>query len=173
MKALVILLATAMNSEDQNQAQARTLWEEGVKHLVKGRFLTAVGLFNRSVAAHPTAEGYTYRGWAVSFLGMLDQAIRDCHLAIAVDPEFGNPYNDIGVYLMRQGQMDEAIGWLEKAKKAKRYDPKHFPYLNLGHIYLAKGEQMKALDEFMKALEIDPENEVALKAIGNMDLTVH
>ena len=116
-----------MSSEDQNRKQARTLWEEGVKHLVKGRFLTAVGLFNRSVAVHPTAEGYTYRGWAVSFLGMLDQAIRDCHLAIAVDPEFGNPYNDIGVYLMRQGQMDEAVEWLEKAKKAKRYDPKHFP----------------------------------------------
>ena len=28
---------------------------------------------------------------------------------------------------------------------------------------------MKALDEYMQALEIDPENEVALKAIGNMD----
>ena len=162
-----------MDPAAQNRKQARTLWEEGVEHLIQGRFLTAVGLFNRSLELHPTAEGYTYRGWAVSFLGLLDQAISDCHQAIEIDPEFGNPYNDIGVYLMRLGQMDEAIVWLEKAKKAKRYDPKHFPYLNLGHIYLAKGEQMKALDEYMKALDIDPENEVALKAIGKIDLPIN
>jgi Tfp pilus assembly protein PilF len=162
-----------MDPSDQNRKRARSLWEEGVENLLQGRFLTAVGLFNRSLALHPTAEGYTYRAWAVSFLGLLDQAIRDCHLAIGVDPEFGNPYNDIGVYLMRQGQMDDAIVWLEKAKKAKRYDPKHFPYLNLGHIYLAKGEQMKALDEYVQALDLDPENEVALKAIGTIDLPIN
>lgn len=162
-----------MDREAQKQKQARTLWEEGVEHLLQGRFLTAVGLFNRSLALHPTAEGYTYRGWAVSFLGLLDQAISDCRLAIEIDPEFGNPYNDIGVYLMRLGRTDEAIVWLEKAKKAKRYDPKHFPYLNLGHIYLARGEQMKALDEYMQALEIDPENEAALKAIGKVDLPIN
>ena len=45
-----------------------------------------------------------------------------------IDPEFGNPYNDIGVYLMQQEKLDEAIPWLEKAKQAKRYEPRHFPY---------------------------------------------
>ena len=31
----------------------------------------------------------------------------------------GNAYNDIGVYLMQKGQLDEAIAWLEQAKLAK------------------------------------------------------
>lgn len=158
---------------NDNQKLARGLWEKGLHHLLQGRFLTAVDLLNQSLSLHLTAEGYTYRGWAVSFLGLLDQAIGDCRLALQVDPEFGNPYNDIGVYLMCQGRMDEAIVWLEKAKKAKRYDPRHFPFLNLGHIYLTKGNQMKALDEFMQALDIDPENQVALKAIGEMDLLIN
>ena len=31
-------------------------------------------------------------------------------------PTFGNPYNDIGAYLIAKGELDEAIEWLEKAK---------------------------------------------------------
>ena len=51
---------------------------------------------------------------------------------------------------MQKGQLNDAIPWLESAKKAKRYDPRHYPYLNLGKVYLAKGERMRALDEFRK-----------------------
>jgi len=158
---------------DDDQKLAHSLWEKGVNHLLQGRFLTAIDLFNQSLSLHLTAEGYTYRGWAISSLGLLDQAINDCRSALQIDPEFGNPYNDIGVYLMCQGRLDEAIVWLEKAKKAKRYDPRHFPFLNLGHIYLTKGNQMKALDEFVQALDIDPENKIALQAIGEMNLPVN
>jgi Tfp pilus assembly protein PilF len=161
------------NQRIQNRERARDLWELGVQQLMSGHIRAAVDSFNRSLAIHPTAEGYTYRGWAISFLGRLDEAIEDCKRAIGVDPEFGNPYNDIGVYLMQMGSLDEAIPWLEKAKSARRYDPKHFPFLNLGNIFMAKGDQMRALEEYVKALDIDPENEVALKAIAGMDLQVN
>ena len=156
-----------------DQERARELWEQGVEELIAGRIQSAVSCFNESLESCPTAEGYTYRGWAISFLGMLEQAIGDCKKAIAVDPEFGNPYNDIGVYLMQLGLLDEAIPWLENAKLAKRYEPQHFPYLNLGHIYLAKGDQSRALEEFVKALDLDPENPIALKAIANMELELN
>ena len=62
---------------------------------------------------------------------------------------------------------------MEKAKQAKRNEPRHFPYLNLGRIYLEKGDQMKALDEYIQALDIDPENKVALKAIAGMKLSIN
>lgn len=152
------------------QEKARELWEEGVQELVEGRVQSAVDCFNRSLEAWPTAEGYTYRGWAISFLGMLEQAIEDCRKAISVDPDFGNPYNDIGVYLMQLNLLDEAIPWLENAKLASRYQPRHFPYLNLGHIYMTKGDPTRALEEYVKALDLDPENPIALKAIARMDL---
>lgn len=158
------------NQSLNNQERARELWEEGVEELMAGRIQSAVSCFNESLEFCPTAEGYTYRGWAVSFLGMLEQAIEDCRKAIVVDPEFGNPYNDIGVYLMQLGLLDEAIPWLENAKLAKRYEPRHFPYLNLGHIYMAKGDQARALEEYVQALDLDPENPVALKAIAGMTL---
>ena len=100
----------------------------------------------------PTAEAYTFRGWAYSFAGRLDDAIEECRKAIATDPAFGNPYNDIGCYLMEQGKLDEAVSWFEQAKRAPRYEPRHFPYLNLGRLRAARGEFAEAILEFEGAL---------------------
>lgn len=112
--------------------QALTLWMKGQKHHLRGDFNRAIELYTKSLALYPTAEAYTFRGWAYSFQGRLDEAIDECKKAIAVDQTFGNPYNDIGSYLVNKGKLDEAIEWLEKAKTAPRYEPRHFPYMNLG-----------------------------------------
>ena len=74
---------------------------------------------------------------------------------------------------MQKGQFDDAIPWLQTAKNAKRYEPRHFPYLNLGRVYLAKGESMRALDEFVRALEIHPEDGSALEAIEKISYSVN
>ena len=58
----------------------------------------AVDLYKQSIAAYPTAEAHTFLGWTYSFMSLPDQAIEECHRAIEVDPDFGNPYNDIGAY---------------------------------------------------------------------------
>ena len=55
----------------------------------------------RSIEIPPTAEAHTYLGWTYSLQGKLDEATAECLRAIEIDPEFGNPYNDIGVYLCR------------------------------------------------------------------------
>ena len=157
----------------QTIERARDLWEEGAERLLEGDLDEAVELFNESLNIKPTAEGYTYRGYAISFRGEIDKAIADCKRAIELDPDFGNPYNDIGVYLVQQGKLDEAIPWLEAAKSATRYEPRHFPYLNLGRVYLQKGDAMRALDEFVYALEYSPNDPAALKAIERIDYSVN
>ncbi|MBK7583684.1 MAG: tetratricopeptide repeat protein [Myxococcales bacterium] len=123
---------------------------------MRGDFARAVELYTESLALCPTAEAYTFRGWAYAFQDRLDEAIEECKRAIAVDPTFGNPYNDIGSYLSRLGQLDEAIEWLEKAKQAPRYEPRHFPYMNLGRIYAQKGMLRQAITEIEAALELQP-----------------
>ncbi|MGH9389909.1 MAG: tetratricopeptide repeat protein, partial [Vicinamibacteria bacterium] len=85
------------------------------------------------------------------------------------DPDFGNPYNDIGVYLLQQHKPDEAIPWFEKAKEAKRYEPRHFPFLNLGRIYLAKGQLQRAREEFRGALTHCPDDPLAQQAIEELE----
>jgi Tfp pilus assembly protein PilF len=148
--------------------RARELWELGTKRLSEGHVEAAVGLFEQSIAVKPTAEGFTFRGWALSHLGRLDEAIEDCNQAIQLDPDFGNPYNDIGVYLMQKGQFDEAIPWLERAKLAKRYEPRHFPYSNLGSIYERKGRWREAMREYKEALQHAPHHQPALKAVARL-----
>ena len=81
--------------------RARELWELGTKRLSDGQVEEAVELFEQSIAVKPTAEGHTLRGWALSYLGRLDEATEECRQAIQLDPDFGNPYNDIEAYSER------------------------------------------------------------------------
>src|SRR5881409_2160064 len=107
-----------------DRGRALELLEDVTKALMAGEIDAAIALYNRSLAEEPTAEAYTYRGWARSFLKETEEAIADCKLAIDTDPTLGNPYNDIGCYLIQLGRPDEAIPWLQKAKTAARYDPR-------------------------------------------------
>jgi Tfp pilus assembly protein PilF len=149
--------------------RAMELVRQAMQHQMAGNLEEAIRLYKQSIDVHPTADAHTYLGWTYSFQGKIEEAIAECEIAISLDPDFGNPYNDIGVYLMQQQKLDEAIPWLEKAKQARRYEPRHFPYLNLGHVYAAKGMINKALEEFRGALQWDPCNSMVLKAIEELE----
>jgi tetratricopeptide (TPR) repeat protein len=153
----------------KNHEKALELMQDALRHQMAGDLEEAIRLYKMSIAIYPTADAHTYLGWTYSFQGKIEEAIDECETAIKVDPDFGNPYNDIGVYLMQQQKVDEAIPWLERAKKAKRYEPRHFPYLNLGHIYAAKGMINKALEEFRGALKFNPGDSLALQAIEELE----
>ena len=96
-------------------ARAELLWQQGYVFHALGAYDRAVALFERSIEPHPTVEGHTFLGWSLSHLGRIDEAIAECKKAIAIDPDFGNPYNDIGVYLVELDRSDDAIAWLEEA----------------------------------------------------------
>jgi Tfp pilus assembly protein PilF len=146
--------------DEARRRRAIEVWQEAYAHQMRGDLEEAVRLYRESIAIYPTAEAHTFLGWTYSLQERLDPAIDECHRAIAVDPEFGNPYNDIGVYLMQKGDPDGAIPWLEKAKHTPRYDPRQFPYMNLGRIYLRRGQWIEALRELeagVRAVPKDPE----------------
>ena len=149
--------------------KAMELIKRAMDHQMAGELEDSIRLYKESIALCPTADAHTYLGWAYSFQGRIDAAIAQCEIAIQIDPEFGNPYNDIGVYLMQQQKIDEAIPWLEKAKQAKRYEPRHFPYLNLGRVYVAKGMLQKALEEFRGALRLNPEDQDLAQTIEELE----
>ena len=97
------------------------------------------------------------RGWEAYGLWTKEDFARAKDLfekAIAADPDFGNPYNDIGAYYLQMGEIDEAIPWLEKATKARRYENPEFAYCNLGKIHELKGLWPRAMVEYKKALTI-------------------
>ena len=110
----------------EKRPEALALWEEGTALLLSGDAEEAIQLFTRSLEILPTAEAYTFRGWAYSFAGRLDDAIEECRKAIATDPGFGNPYNDIGCYLMQKGTSTRAETWFTR-ERARRGTSRGLP----------------------------------------------
>ena len=152
----------------EREESARRQFAEAYQAQMSGDLDRAVELYQQSIELHPTAEAHTFLGWTYHFQGRIEEAIAECKRAIAVDPDFGNPYNDIGAYLIDLKRLDEAIPWLEQAMVAKRYEPRHFPYYNLGRVYLYKGLLNRARELFQKALDIEPRYVTAQQAIDRL-----
>jgi tetratricopeptide (TPR) repeat protein len=141
---------------DEQHALAWELFQKAYEMQTQGELEMAVDLYRRSIEIQPTAEAHTFLGWTYHVQGRLDDAISECKKAIAVDPSFGNPYNDIGAYLIEKGELDEAIDWLEQALASRRYDAYHYAWYNLGRIYVARELFNKARECFRNAIEIEP-----------------
>jgi tetratricopeptide (TPR) repeat protein len=156
--------------EDQQERiqEAIRLFHEAYRKQMSQAFEEAVDLYKQSIASYPTAEAYTFLGWTYSFMGRLDDAIAECHKAIETDPSFGNPYNDIGAYLMQKGKVDAAIPWFMRALEAPRYESYCFPHMNLGRAYEAKRQWAAAIREFELALRERPDYRPAKEGLARL-----
>ena len=128
----------------------------------------AVELYRRSIAAYPTAEAHTFLGWVYSFQRRYDEAIAECLKAIQVDPDFGNPYNDIGSYLLAKGDRFNCVRWFRRAISAPRYEARAFPHFNLGRVYEHRGHLLEAARYYGLALEEAPDFAQAAKALRGL-----
>src|SRR5215213_10257013 len=109
-------------------------------------YAEAIELYQRSIATYPTAEAHTFLGWVYSFQGRYDEAIDECLRAISVDPTLGNPYNDIGSYLIARGD----------------------PHLNLGRVYEKRGRLLDAARHYGLALREEPDFAQAATALRRL-----
>ncbi len=116
----------------------------------------AAAYYQMSLDLYPTAEAYVALGWVRGTRGEWEAAIAECRKAVALDPDLGNAYNDIGVYLERLGRRDEALEWLDRALAAPINDCRHYPWYHRGRILEQKGRFAEARDAFARALEIEP-----------------
>jgi len=69
---------------------------------------------------------------------------------------------------MQQGKLDEALPWLEKAKRARRYEPRQFPFMNTARIHLKQGRWWAALSEFEAAVRVAPDDKAAHQALHSL-----
>jgi tetratricopeptide (TPR) repeat protein len=155
-------------AETDPRQSAAEYFHKGYEQQMAGEYQQAIESYTRSIEAFPTAEAYTFRGWTYSFLGNYEQAIAECLQAIKVDPEFGNPYNDIGAYLIEQEKWDEAIPWFEKAIAARRYEARGYPHFNLGRVYEHRHDWQKAKECYAAAYATDKRYVAALAGLRRL-----
>lgn len=148
--------------------EALLFFKQAYEAQMRGELDEAADLYKQSIAAYPTAEAHTFLGWTYSFMGLTDEAIAECHQAIEVDPDFGNPYNDIGAYLIEKGDLPSAAHWLKRAMEAQRYECYYYPHFNLGRILEAQGKVFDAMREYKTAIDLNPNYTLALRAFRRL-----
>ncbi|MEM7247583.1 MAG: tetratricopeptide repeat protein [Acidobacteriota bacterium] len=160
--------ASVTHLEDHRRRRSAEWLERGHDRVASGDPGGALNCFSKAAGFEESADALTYQGWMHALLGNEVQAEQLCLRAIELDPEFGNPYNDIGTLHVRRDNVEMAIQYFEKAKQAKRYEPRHFPYINLGRLYRRLGMLERSLREFEGALVHDPGNAEAVRAVQDL-----
>jgi Tfp pilus assembly protein PilF len=142
--------------EEGPRRRAVELFRRAYEAQLEKNYGEAVELYRRSIQTYPTAEAHTFLGWVYSFDGHYSEAIDECLEAIRVDSTFGNPYNDIGSYLIAQGDLWTCVRWFRRALSAPRYESYAFPHFNLGRVYEERGRPLDAARHYGLALEQQP-----------------
>ena len=134
---------------------------------------TAEDLYRASIEVYPTAEAHTFLGWTYSFQKRYHEAIEECHKAIAVDPTFGNPYNDIGSYLIALGDIWGCVRWFQRALQAPRYESYAFPHFNLARVYEQRGRLLAAARHYQAAIDQRGAYDSAQKALRRLQMKLN
>lgn len=148
--------------------EANQLFEEAYEAQLANDYERAIELYKRSIETWPTAEAHTFLGWVYSFQLRYDEAIAECLEAIRVDDTLGNPYNDIGSYLLAKGDPYGSVRWFKRALLAPRYESYAFPHFNLGRVYETRRLFLEAARHYGLALEQKPDFAEAAVALRRM-----
>lgn len=124
--------------------------------------------FKEAMRYNETAEVLGLLGWTVGLQGKKEEAKSYYLKAIKKNPDYGPPYNDLGSFLLNDGEIEESIKWFELAKKAPLYDNKEYPYINAGRAHMTKHRYEEAINEFDQALKLAPFNEDLKKTIDRL-----
>jgi len=148
--------------------EARQLFHEAYEAQLAHDYELAKELYKRSIEIYPTAEAHTFLGWVYSFEKRYDEAIAECLEAINVDETLGNPYNDIGSYLLAQGDAYGSVRWFKRALLAPRYESYAFPHFNLGRVYESRKQLLEAARHYGLALAEKPDFTEAAVSLRRM-----
>lgn len=143
----------------QREKKYEKLIHQGHEYINQKEYNQAMGIFEKARNYLETAEVLGLIAWTYGLKDEKEKAKSFCLKAINKDPNYGPPYNDLGSYLLAEGEIEESIKWFELAKKALNYQNREYPYINCGRAYMAKREISKALDEFGMALTLAPQHE--------------
>jgi tetratricopeptide (TPR) repeat protein len=161
------------DESSEKRWSAKELFNEAYEAQMAHDYERAIELYQRSIETYPTAEAHTFLGWVYSFQNRYDEAIDECLEAIRVDETFGNPYNDIGSYLLAQGDSYGSVRWFKRALLAPRYESYAFPHFNLGRVYESRKKFLEAVKHYGLALEQNPDFTEAAVALRRMQSKVN
>lgn len=127
-------------------------------HLEKANYF-----LSQAMEIEETSEALFYLGLIASQKNQISEALSYFYRSHQLDPEYGNPCNEIGVILLRLGKEREAIYWLKRSIQCRFNDALHIPLFNLATLYKIWNRPERSLQYLHKAIEFAPDFEEAKK----------
>jgi tetratricopeptide (TPR) repeat protein len=122
----------------------------------QGKDDEAEDLFRRAIKVNPGfPDAYLHLGDLYLSQGEVDDAVDLFLGAIAVRPDFADAYNRLGAAYAEQRLFDEAMAAIGKARSLNPYDAAH--PLALGRVLMELDMEERAEQEFLTAIELDPD----------------
>ena len=129
-----------------------------------------VGLLERAIEREPTttAEPYFYLGVGYGELGRSQQSIENYRRAIEIDPAYAEAHYNLGLLHLKDRRFGRALELFEEAIRLQPNGADNHVVAGVAYGQLDRPESARAA--YLKALELDPFNTVALSNLGTMNL---
>lgn len=155
--------------EGSELANARFYFDYGAAAEQAGLYDKAADLFRKSIALDPpnAADAYNYLAymWA-EHDSHLEEAQEMIKHALELDAENGAYLDTLGWIEFQQGKFEQALSHLLRASQAiKRDDPVILEHI--GDTYSKLNKMPQALDQWQRALTLDPGNKQIAEKIDN------
>jgi tetratricopeptide (TPR) repeat protein/DNA-binding winged helix-turn-helix (wHTH) protein/TolB-like protein len=129
-------------------------------------FGEAVRAFGEIVEAHPLeTEAYVTLTRLLMGESRYAEAVEVARRGLAIDPEAGPIFNELGFAYLNLGQRDEAIEAFRRYAELEPGEPNAHDSVGLGYQWFGRYEE--AVAAYERALTLDPDFDVALVHLGN------
>lgn len=158
----VLLLTTLLAAADPQAAQVPVAQPEDLAEA--GNYKEALVAFRQRVAANPSdLDARVWIGWLHERMGRPDLAEPVYRSVVLEAPAHVDAAIHFAALLTKQGNAQEAVRVLERAKSAEPRNPDLLVVLGNAHLRVSNKELGRAYLELAAALSPTPENVNALK----------
>ncbi|KAI4333580.1 hypothetical protein L6164_018367 [Bauhinia variegata] len=127
----------------------------GNEQYKRGHFTEALSLYDRAIALSPANAAYrSNRAAALTGLGRLAEAVRECEEAVRLDPNYVRAHQRLASLYIRLGQVEDARKHL--SYPGLRPDPSELHKLQLVEKHISKCTDVRRISDWKSVLrEID------------------
>ncbi|KAE9590594.1 putative 43kDa postsynaptic protein [Lupinus albus] len=127
----------------------------GNEHYKRGHFLEALSLYDKAIALSPGSAAYrSNRAAALTGLGRLVEAVRECEEAVSLNPNYGRALYRLATLFIRLGQVENARKHL--SHPGVQSDPSEMRKLQMVEKHITKCADGRRIGDWKSVLrEVD------------------
>lgn len=176
LAVLAVLLSACAGGRLKDAASPRqklskTYAEKGAAYLAEGNKEIAAQDLKKSLELDPNnAAAHGTIALLYEHLGMLDLAAEHYAQAAKLKPDDPGIVGNYGRFLCHHGRYLEGLKFLNRAASDKLYPKRWIPLTNAGECALASGHLKRAERYLREALDLNPDNALALETMVRLML---